>query len=202
MPKPSVFGVPTTVLSNYGGVLIDAVLSRATRRKNTLTKNPIESGAQVSDHKVAQPIEFELEGRLSDTPFAFNRVIVAGPRPRVTNFGSALIPAPGAAQAAFDALVDLSDGDDFFQIVHGNKFFDNCQFAELVELGEPGDGYSIHFSAVIEQVLIVDSVTGLVATGANADESLNNGIGAAVALGFQAVLAVSNALLLPDVGAN
>ena len=195
MPKPSIFGVPTVVLSNVGGVLIDAVLSRSTTRKYDITKNPIESGAQISDHKVKQPIMFNIEGRFTDTPFAFTRVIIAGPRPTTTNFGRALIPAPGAAQAAMDGLVELADKDELFQIVQGNKIYDNILFQEVVELGEPGDGYSLRFTAVLEQVLIVDDQTGLIESGASVDASINNGAAAAFALGFQAVLASTNALV-------
>ena len=191
MPKPSIFGVPTTVLSNVGGVLIDAVLSRATRRQNLITENPIESGSTVSDHIARLPLVLEMEGRLTDTPFAFNRVVVAGSPPRRGEFGRALIPAPGSAESAFDTLVELSESKEFFDVVSGNKLFKRMQFSELDDIGSPGDGYSKRFTATLIQLQVVDS-DGAINRGNVVDPNIRNGAAATLALGFQAVLTAGN----------
>ena len=54
--------------TKIGSVTIDAVISESATSKATLTKNPVEKGADTTDHIRIEPMTFTARGIVSDTP--------------------------------------------------------------------------------------------------------------------------------------
>lgn len=91
-----------------GELVMDAVISRSVTLTATPTKNPVEEGIEVTDHVQIQPIEFDIEGAVSNTPI-FSRSDFGLPIPTNDDAGDGPYPLgePGRAQAAKKLLMDL-----------------------------------------------------------------------------------------------
>jgi len=57
-----------------GGIQLDAWIRESTVRSARVTTNPIENGLTISDHVILEPMRFEMEGVVTDTPIGAGAV--------------------------------------------------------------------------------------------------------------------------------
>lgn len=162
MPRgPFNFGLPTVILTNIAGTLIDAVLQEDTTTTYRLSDIPLESGAIATDHKAKLPKKYNLTGRISDTPFLLNRVVseafynglgIGIVEQTVRSIVGGLVT--GDSIAGFLELERIADADAFFTIVYGMGRLDNMQFLELSAPRTAKDGRSIKFDAKLQRMLV------------------------------------------------
>ncbi len=161
-------GIPLVVLTNVGGVLVDAVLNDELVLESRISDNPIESGGVVSDHIVNLPVRINMTGRISDTPFTTQRVISEHfyaasdpPIPVVTGtFRTAAgFLAGSEATAGFNFLRSLRDRRVSFTVVTALGVFRDMVFQSLSVPRTSADGRSIRFTAQIRQLIIAESAT-------------------------------------------
>ena len=53
---------------SLAGVELDAVISETHNNNISLTKNPIELGADITDHAIIEPKKINIVAQVSDTP--------------------------------------------------------------------------------------------------------------------------------------
>lgn len=91
-----------------GDIQLDAVISEAHSNTVEVTDNPVELGANISDHAIILPKKITITADVSDTPLGFaavNQIIdnVSG------LFGSSTSPNITRSTAAYSALVQLME---------------------------------------------------------------------------------------------
>ena len=165
MPAFPVFGIPTVLLSNIGGILIDAILREDTTYDNDITENPLEDGTVATDNIINLPIKLNISGRITDTPFIVNRVASAafyaarGEVPNNFSIASSVLPIlPGGAESAFQELVRLRERKSVFKVTMGLRSFSNMGVKSLGNPRISKDGRSVRFNMVLQQILITDTV--------------------------------------------
>jgi hypothetical protein len=91
-----------------GELVLDAVISRSLTLTATPTSNPVEEGIEVTDHVQVMPIEFDIEGAISNTPI-FSRTDFGLAPPAQDDVGDTPYPLgqPGRAQEAKKLLQQL-----------------------------------------------------------------------------------------------
>ena len=55
--------------STIQGIALDAIISQSHESEITLTENPIEMGASITDHSIIEPRRLEMEVYVTDSPF-------------------------------------------------------------------------------------------------------------------------------------
>ncbi len=169
MPAPDIFGLPTTteLLSRISNVTVDAVITERHRFDNLITSHPIEDGSPVSDHIVNQPVELQMEGRISDTPLVALDSIGSGAAGLIgTELGldstvlagaSSLLGAslPGRSKRAYQELVALYVSRTLFTVISGINEYENMVFESLEFPRAAQDGRSLRFRAVLKELIIV-----------------------------------------------
>lgn len=148
-----------------GGISIDATISDEHTSACDLTENPVEEGANVTDHVQLKPVELTIEGVISDTPLDFGILnnLITG------NFGAIKDTAKGIAgnftgqttrsTEEYNKLLDLQRKREPFKVVTGLKVYENMILVKLSVNRNATTGKSIHFKADLKQIRIVSSKT-------------------------------------------
>jgi len=189
MPRPPSFLAPTVILSDIGGVPIDAVLSERHQQGFAIPTNPTESGRAAAQAKIRQPAVLDIEGRLTDSPFLFTRFSAEnGLRSAARGVGR-----PGLSIEAYDRLVELAESSEPVAVVTGLFVFDAMIFEEISAPRSSRDGFSIRFTARLRELITAENLGQPVAES-TVTVDLNNAFATAAALGFQATLVGGNAV--------
>lgn len=171
MPR-SPFGLPTVILTNIAGLLIDAVLQEETTDEWRLSDIPLETGAIATDHRAKLPRKYTGNFRISDTPELVNisvsesyyrglgiEVINQSFRGTVGGLIGGLVSSfiGGDSIAAYQELRRVADEGSFFTIVYGLGRLTDMQFASISAPRTSKDGRSIMVSGKLQQMIITDS---------------------------------------------
>ena len=165
------FGLPTAILTDIGGVEVDAVLSEDHRFNTLVTQNPIEDGSNITDHIVSLPFLLEMEGRFTDTPFGFLSSLVASSAVGALTTGltgaqaaagltqataTALLgeARPGLSKVKFQLLVALQTARETITIVTGIQTYENMVIESLSAPRSGRDGKSLRFTASFREILV------------------------------------------------
>ena len=93
---------------SIGGIELDAVLSETHVNQVRLTKNPIELGADITDHSIVEAKRINIVAQVSDNPLgsaAFGQIIDL-----VTGlFGTSTTQNITRSNAAYAAIVQLME---------------------------------------------------------------------------------------------
>lgn len=121
---------------------MDVTIREEHERSAGITTFPVERGSRISDNRVTEPARLVIEGFVSSAPLG-------------------LFPfAQGALgftriKNAFDALIELHERQDVFQVITGYTIYDNMQIVNLSLPRERAEG--LRFTAEFQQLDIVDS---------------------------------------------
>ncbi len=127
----------TVFLSRFiGPVPIDVVVRETHESDLSITTNPVEFGAEVSDHAYLEPKRLVIEA-------------VAGSR----------AGGPAAVAAAFQALVRLQETRQPFAIVTGLSLYRNMLIERLTVKRDSFLSRVLYFVADLREVIIVDTQT-------------------------------------------
>lgn len=158
---------------------IDVTISRTTNYENELTTNPVEEGPDVSDHIRPKPITMQIEGIISETPLS-----IEGQKAGLVGSGSSYVAkqvggfkggfqtaAVGAGAGKLGAklmqsggspaelgrkiLENLIIGKQRFRIAVDKKILDDMVMTRLSIPEDQNNGYSLRFSASLQQLRIV-----------------------------------------------
>lgn len=157
-----------------GGVPLDVVVRETLSSSLTITENPVEVGAAITDHAYVDPKRVKLEA-------------VAGGR--AGTVGAAI---------AFEALKRLQETREPFDFVSGFSLFRNMLIESIDVERTKGRARIMYFSAELVEVIIVDT-----AASAGGAGSLSGALGGLGAIGGVSVLSAGRLLgsLIQDRGA-
>ncbi len=168
MPLINTFGVPIVLLSSIQDIFIDVVEQVTVRYENLVSSNPTEVGLNVSDNIVNLPVVISIAGRFVDAPFAVDGQDIGFNALQAFSTAQATGLEGGLSVQQWDALVQLRDSKELFDVVIQHGVFHGLAFSSLTGPRGKGDGTSMRFQAEMRQLLI----TGIAPTvaGNNADD--------------------------------
>jgi len=159
------------------GLEIDASIQETHEAVNTITRNPIEDGSNISDHITNEPFKITMECIVSETPISLLGSIATGAVTAVGTqaatrhndaVGGKLIGLAGASIVGMVAsdrspaevwkhLLDIRDKKNKFSIITGLKEYDNMVFTSITPVRNSSVGHALHFTAVMEQITTVST---------------------------------------------
>lgn len=167
---------------------IDATTTMSHERSATPTKNPIETGSNVTDHIILDNNKLSIEGVITNNPitliqseqtilsqkvvdqavdrFGVNRGLSSG---LFGSVGRLLVNDDNRVENSFRYLEEIHKSRAKFKIFSGLKDYDNMVLSKLSVPQTAADGDSIRFSATFEQINIVKSQLVTVPLGSLVD---------------------------------
>jgi len=170
--------------SSIGGLVIDATVNQDHIGSAEITKNPVEKGAQITDHVQIAPNQLLIDGIISDTPIGFpilQNVL------NIVNTVTTLFGKSSRSIDGFNKLVDLKDKREPFTVITDLKRYNNMVISDLRVTRSNTTGNAIEFKASMEQIRIVSSKTSTVNSNINAGGAASGAAGNAKDLGSEAV---------------
>lgn len=131
--------------TKIGNIIIDAVLSESASSKATLTKNPVEKGADTTDHIRLEPMSFSAAGIVSDTP-----VKILGNLINIFRNSGYRI-----SQQTWDKLLILQAKREPFTLVQGLKSYDNIVIEELSYTQDVNTNNVLIFNCKMSEIVLV-----------------------------------------------
>lgn len=126
-------------------ITIDAIISESASSKATLTKNPVEKGADTTDHIRLEPMSFSATGIVSDTPVKLlgNAVNI------FKNSGYRI------SQQTWDKLLLLQAKREPFTLVQGLRSYDNIVIEELNYTQDVNTNNVLIFNCKMIEIVLV-----------------------------------------------
>ncbi len=143
---------------SIGGIELDSVLLEDHTGTVTLTKNPVEAGADITDHAIVQPDIISIRGVITDTPLgaaALGQIINT-----VTNlFGTSNDSNLTRSQQAYAAFVELKNRAEPLEIDTKLKTYSNMIITGLNTSQDKNSSRSLFIDLTLEEVLLTTSDT-------------------------------------------
>ena len=141
---------------SIGGIQLDAVLSEAHNNTVSLTKNPVEFGADITDHAIVQPKQVTILAEVSDTPLgaaAFGQIVDL-----VTGlFGTSTTPNITRSNAAYNALVQVQEAREPIDVQTRLKLYKDMVITSISTVQDKDSSRIARMVIGLEEVLIVQS---------------------------------------------
>lgn len=133
----------------------DAVVRESHSWRATITKNPVETGANISDHAYMEPAGLEIEAWVGDV---WLHGLDQNGNPVDDIFGGVDNPA-GRSVTCFEMLVNLMKTLEPFDVQTGLKLYENMAITQLVTETDAKLATVCAFRATLEQVIRVTTQT-------------------------------------------
>ncbi len=141
---------------SIGGIELDAVLSETHNNEVRLTTNPVELGADITDHAIIEPKRITIVAEVTDSPLgvaAFGQIVDL-----VTGlFGTATTKNITRSNAAYNAMVQLMEQREPIEVQTKLRLYENMV---ITNLDTTQDGNSSRVASMIinlKEVLITES---------------------------------------------
>ncbi|MCK5609856.1 hypothetical protein KAR91_48740 [Candidatus Pacearchaeota archaeon] len=131
---------------SIGALTLDVTISVNHQFNSKVTQYSIETGGNVSDHIVNDPVVLNMVGFITNSPIK----IVEGVLERVT---SNRITIPNRVQSAFTLLTDMREVKETFTVVTGLKVYHLMFFKSLSFPRNNGTGDTLRFTAVLTRII-------------------------------------------------
>jgi hypothetical protein len=139
-----------------GGIQLDAVISESHVNEVSLTNNPVELGAEITDHAVVQPKKLNIVAQVSDTPLglaAFGQIVDL-----VTGlFGSSTSENITRTNAAYNAIVQLQEAREPIELQTKLKLYTNMIITNVSVQQDKNTSRIVRMSIDVQQVIITQS---------------------------------------------
>ncbi len=168
---------PVTIFSkaNDGSIAnysVDAVLEETLDMSADVTTYPIESGANVADHRIIQPIRYKIKGVVSNNPIKVSVTDFAGGL--VSNLVSNPVVAAAAglgagylsgmvngsnstrAQTALKTFVEILEGEKSFDVVGGDITLKNMVITNISRTRVPENENALVFDLDLQEMVTLD----------------------------------------------
>ncbi len=141
---------------SIGGIQLDAVLSESHNNTIRLTKNPVEFGAEITDHAIIEPKRINILAEVSDTPLgvaAFGQIVDL-----ITGlFGTATTGDITRSNAAYNAMVQLQETREPLDIQTRLRLYTDMIITNISTTQDKDSSRIARMSIDLEEVLIVES---------------------------------------------
>ena len=141
---------------------VDVTIKESATANNKVTKNPVESGADMNDHIIIEPMSFTMVGAVSNV--GGNIIEQTG------NIAASALGAKSRGPATWEDLLRLRRDKKVFTLVQGIKSYENVTLLSLTQNTDKSTANALFFSASFTEV-IFPGTTGDQATYTEQDVS-------------------------------
>ncbi|MEA3330601.1 MAG: hypothetical protein U9Q29_02785 [Campylobacterota bacterium] len=127
-------------------VELDIVISESVNTSSTITENPVEQGADVTDHIITNAMTFSMTGVVSDTPVKFLGGLLAG---------QSLLSGEKPSIKAWDELLKLQATKEPFTLVQNLKSYPNVFIESLSTTQDKDTSQMLRFTANMKEIIMV-----------------------------------------------
>lgn len=142
---------------SIGGVQLDAVLSETHNTSVRTTDNPVEIGADITDHAIVEPVQLRIVAQVSDNPLggaAFTQIVDL-----VTGlFGSSTANNITRSNAAYNALVQLQNAREPIDVQTKLKLYKNMLITNINVTQDKDTSRIVLLNIDLKEVIITSSV--------------------------------------------
>lgn len=141
-----------------GTIQLDAVLSEEHGSVVSITKNPVEAGADITDHAIVQPKKLSIRGVVSDSPLglaAFGQLIDSVTR----LFGTSTTDNLTRSQQAYEAMLFLMEQREPIEVTTGLRQYKNMLITSLNSVQDKNSSRIVVMELGLEEIVLVISVT-------------------------------------------
>ncbi len=169
--------------SEIGSIVVDAVIREVHENTSQVTENPVEEGADVTDHVRIMPKMLTMDCVISDTPLSLSVIRnISGAVGSVTE----LISGRTLSKDAYDKLVEIQELREPITVVTGLKAYENMVLERLTTPRDSRTSNAIHFTARFKEVVVARTKTigggGSLADGVKSIGAPTSDLGSQVSL--------------------
>lgn len=139
-----------------GGIQLDAVLSETHNNFVRITNNPVELGADITDHAIIEPKRINIIAQVSDNPLgtaALGQIVDL-----ITGlFGTATSQNLTRSNVAYNSLVQLMEAREPIEVQTKLRLYQDMLITELTTTQDKDTSRVVRMSIVLEEVLITES---------------------------------------------
>lgn len=140
---------------SIGGIELDAVLTETHTNQIRLTKNPVELGADITDHAITEPKRLNIVANVSDTPLgtaAFGQIVDL-----VTGlFGTSTSQNITRSNAAYNAMLQLMEQREPIEVQTKLKLYENMVITNLTTSQDKNTSRTVSMVLNLDEVLITE----------------------------------------------
>lgn len=141
---------------SIGSIQLDAIISESHSNPIRITKNPVELGADISDHAVIDPKKLNINAIVSDTPLGFAAAIEIVDT--ITGlFGSSTSENMTRSTAAYNALVALSEAREPISVQTGLKLYEDMLITNITVTQDVDTSKMVDLNISLEEIIITES---------------------------------------------
>lgn len=145
-----------TEKKSIGGIQLDAILSESHSNSVSLTNNPVELGADITDHAIVQPKRINIIAEVTDSPLGF--AALGQLVDTVTGlFGTSTAQNLTRSNAAYNALVQLADSRATLSVQTKLKLYENMMITDISILQDKDSSRIARMNITMTEVRIVES---------------------------------------------
>lgn len=141
-----------------GGIQLDAVINEGHENTVTITKSPVEGGADITDHAIVQPKKVNLRGVVSDSPLgvaAFGQLV-----DQVTRlFGTSTLDNLTRTQQAYESFIQLMEAREPIEIVTGLRVYPAMLITKISTNQDKDTSKIVNLNIACEEIVLTESVT-------------------------------------------
>jgi len=141
---------------SIGDIQLDAVISESHTNEVSLTSNPVEFGAEITDNAVTQPKQVNIVAEVSDTPLglaAFGQIVDL-----VTGlFGTSTSDNITRSNAAYNAIIQLQEEREPIEIQTKLKLYTDMVITKVTTQQDKNTSRIARMSIDLQQVIITES---------------------------------------------
>lgn len=141
--------------AQIGTISVDASMRESHEARSEVTKYPIEEGADQTDHVRLLPLSFSMDGVISDSPIGYVGInaVTGMVETTMSLFGNS-----SRSKDAYEALMELRDTREPFDVVTGLRVYSNMILEDFVVNRTARTGQAMHFRARLIQIEVARTV--------------------------------------------
>ncbi len=144
------------VKKSIGGISLDAVISEAHNTVVRKTTNPVELGADITDHAIIEPDKINIIAEVSDTPLgaaAIGQIVDL-----ITGlFGTSTSNDITRSNAAYNTMVQLQKAREPIDVQTKLKLYQNMLITSITNVQDKTSSRIVNMNIALEEVLITQS---------------------------------------------
>ena len=139
-----------------GGIQLDAVIRETHNDEISLTRNPVELGANISDHAIVEPKKLNIIAEVTDTPLGS---AVLGEIVDLTTglFGTSTSTNITRSNAAYNAMVKLAEAREPIDVQTKLKLYSNMIITRINTSQDANSSRIVNMIIDLEEILITES---------------------------------------------
>jgi len=130
---------------------LDITIVESANASIRLTNNPVEYGADVTDHAIVEPMTFTIEGAVSN---ASSKTIGQFPS-AIQNLTAAVTTDLTKSQQTWDKLLELLISKTPFTLIQGLKSYENIILKSIQEQQDKDTSNALFFTATLQELIYV-----------------------------------------------